>query len=263
MKVSKKIQIGVATQKNYEFPLDFSYLPIQTGASLSTTTLSIQRDDEGDNISHLNESFCELTALYWLWKNVKADYYGLCHYRRYFSPSDKKYINLKGKKILHPESINSIFSNYDLILPKKRSYYIETIYDHYKHGHSEDDLRLLEEILRNNFPDYLDSYKTVMNGRSISLYNMFIMKDHVFNQYCEWLFRILFLLENSIRDKSYGPYQKRVIGFLGERLLNVWVEKNKDKLNLYREKVINVEGENIINKGFYMILRKLGFARKD
>lgn len=263
MHVPKKIQIAIATQKKYEFPSHDSYIPIQTGSSLSSNILGIQRDDEGENISHLNESFCELTALYWLWKNVKADYYGICHYRRHFHALNNKHLYLANNKILHPDAMLEIFIDHDLILPKKRSYYIETIYDHYKNGHSEDDLEVLESILKEDYPDYVKAYRDVMNSRSISLYNMFIMKDNLFNEYCDWLFSILFKLENSIRGKNYGPYQKRVIGFIGERLLNIWVEKNKNKLNIYRSKVVNIEGENLVKKGFFMILRKLGFAKKD
>ena len=89
------------------------------------------------------------------------------------------------------------------------------------------------------------------------------MKADLFNDYCEWLFKILFLLEESIKEKNYGPYQKRVVGFIAERLLNVWIEKHKHKLNIHRNKVINIEGENIISKAFFMILRKIGIAKKD
>ena len=42
-------------------------------------------DNEGANISSKNKSYCELTTQYWAWKNVDADYYGFCHYRRFFS----------------------------------------------------------------------------------------------------------------------------------------------------------------------------------
>ena len=49
-------------------------------------------DDEGDNISQKNKTYCELTAQYWAWKNEDADYYGFFHYRRYlaFDPSLNK-----------------------------------------------------------------------------------------------------------------------------------------------------------------------------
>jgi hypothetical protein len=260
---NKKIIIGVATQKQYEFPMSDIYLPIQTGSALQSNHLGIQRDDDGLNISNLNESFCELTSLYWMWKNTKADFYGLCHHRRYFSAINGDFLSISNKKILHPDSMYELLSDYDLILPIKRSYYVETIYDHYKHGHSEHDLTTLENILNEHYPEYVDSYNTVMNGRSISLYNMFIMKSDLFNDYCEWLFNILFMMQDSIKDKDYGPYQNRVIGFIAERLLNVWVEKNQHNLKIYRNKVINIEGENLLSKGFFMVLRKLGLFKKD
>jgi hypothetical protein len=81
-----KLVISIATHKSYEFPNDQNYLPIQVGKAISKDDLKLQGDDSGDNISSLNKYFCELTAHYWMWKNVKSDVYGLCHYRRYFSP---------------------------------------------------------------------------------------------------------------------------------------------------------------------------------
>ena len=61
------------------------YLPIHVGKALNTNDLGIAGDDTGDNISSKNKSYCELTGLYWAWKNLKGvDIIGLCHYRRYF-----------------------------------------------------------------------------------------------------------------------------------------------------------------------------------
>ena len=61
------------------------YMPLQVGKALSDVDLGVQGDDEGDNISTKNPNYCELTGLYWAWKNLKdADYIGLAHYRRYF-----------------------------------------------------------------------------------------------------------------------------------------------------------------------------------
>ena len=121
-----KTNIIIATHKNYPLLKDDRYLPVFVGAAVSDLDLPYQRDDEGENISDLNPYFCELTGLYWAWKNLKADYVGLCHYHRY--------LDLTNIKI----------ENYDIILPKKRHYYIETIYDQYRHSHGSFGLDIYE-----------------------------------------------------------------------------------------------------------------------
>ena len=44
-----------------------------------------------ENISQLNPYYCELTGLYWAWKNLDCDYLGLVHYRRYFTKKNQFY----------------------------------------------------------------------------------------------------------------------------------------------------------------------------
>ena len=79
------IKILVATHKDYFMPHDDGlYLPIKVGNALSRLEGRFQGDDTGENISEKNPYYCELTALYWGWKNLNSDYIGLVHYRRHF-----------------------------------------------------------------------------------------------------------------------------------------------------------------------------------
>ena len=62
------------------------YIPMRCGAVFDQENpMGIAGDDTGDNISERRMSFCEFTVQYWAWKNIRADYCGLCHYRRYLS----------------------------------------------------------------------------------------------------------------------------------------------------------------------------------
>ena len=87
-----EIKIIIATHKEYDLPHDPLYLPVHAGSRIHGYSLPYTADNTGDNISGKNASFCELTALYWAWKNVDADYIGLCHYRRYFCGRGRKQI---------------------------------------------------------------------------------------------------------------------------------------------------------------------------
>ncbi|MBQ3973839.1 MAG: DUF4422 domain-containing protein, partial [Lachnospiraceae bacterium] len=78
--MAKTIKIIVASHKSYWMPEDPVYLPVQVGAA-GKEDLGYVRDDSGDNISGKNVNYCELTGLYWAWKNLEADYIGLAHYR--------------------------------------------------------------------------------------------------------------------------------------------------------------------------------------
>lgn len=249
------VSILVITHKNYDFPQTSIYQPLWVGKKSGQSSANFLSDNTGEHISEKNSSFCELTGLYWAWKNdffYNADYVGLVHYRRYFRGNGEK---LKGKSILSEENITTLLKKYDCILPKKRNYFIESIYSHYKHAHHIQDLDATREILAEDYPEYIERFDKIMSGKTLHLYNMFIMKKSDVDQYCAWLFDILFKLEEKIDILTYDNYQKRVFGFIAERLLNVWIAHHQ--LKIKEVPVVNLEGENLLLKATNLIIRKL------
>ncbi|WP_407378394.1 DUF4422 domain-containing protein [Megamonas funiformis] len=218
------IKILVVTHKKYWMPKIEMYLPIQVGL-INKNDLGYLKDNTGDNISYKNPNYCELTAMYWAWKNIDVDYIGICHYRRYFTNKNKLKRFIIGKKnsILTEKEVEILLNKYDVILPKK-NIFKESIKEQYAKNHKEKDLYIVENIIYKKYPQYMDIFYKVMNGNSGYFLNMFVMRKKVFNNYCKWLFSILFETERSINLKEYDTYQSRIFGFLSERLFNVWLE---------------------------------------
>ncbi len=237
-------------------PADEGYVPIHVGKE-GKEDLGFLGDDTGEHISGKNANYCELTALYWIWKNASSDVVGLCHYRRYFS----EVIDRPTKKedpfshILHTDDVNFLLEAYDVILPKKRDYYIESVWSHYKHAHHIQDLAAAKGILMRDYPEYVDSFNKVMNGRKLHLYNMFIMKKELFNEYAQWLFAILKKLEEEIHIEQYSPYQARVFGFISERLFNVWIHHHQLQIKMLG--IVSIEKENKLKKYISFLSRKI------
>lgn len=248
------IKILVATHKQYWMPEDKIYLPIRVGR-VEKADLGYLGDDTGDNISAKNANYCELTGLYWAWKNLKCDYIGLCHYRRYFahavSGSD---MEKKKLAILQRTDYEKLLKQYDVILPKQRNYFIETVRSQYEHAHNKNDLALTEQIVAELYPEYSEAFCKVMGGTKLHIFNMFVMKKEKFDEYCQWLFTILFELEKRIDISSYSQYEARVFGFLSERLLNVWLEKQK--LKVKGIDVVFLEKIDWFDKGMKFLKRK-------
>ena len=246
------VKILIATHKPYWMPDDDIYLPIQVGSAISKTDLGYCRDDSGDNIRTKNKNYCELTGLYWAWKNLDADYIGLAHYRRHFTVKrgrDKKTLPITGREI------TDILKTTDVILPKKRSYYIETSYSHYIHAHHKEDLGVTEQIITEKYPEYLDAYNRVMNSSKGHRFNMFVMKKEIFDSYCKWLFDILFELEKRLDISDYSVNDARVFGFVAERILDVWIQKNQID---YKEiPYVFMEKQNWIKKVGAFLRRKI------
>ena len=197
------LKIIIATHKEYKLNKEDYYLPVFCGSAVSQLNLPYQRDDEGDNISSKNKYYSELTGLYWAYKNLKADYIGLCHYHRYLDIS------------------NIDISKHEIILPRKRHYYIETIYDQYKHAHGSIGLDTVREIISKDHNEYLSSFDEHMKKTAEHNCNMFIMRYDIFIQYCDFLFDILFKAEERLGNTD------RLYGYISERLLDVFIKKNR------------------------------------
>lgn len=238
-------------------PLDDIYIPIHVGKE-GKSEIGYLGDNTGDNISLKNANYCELTGLYWAWKNLDCDYIGLSHYRRYFSVKSllekHKQKDNKFNLILGENEIKELLKNCDIIVPKKRNYYIETVYDHYKNAHYESDLLEVKNILKSKYPEFLDDFEKIMNGKTLHLYNMFVMKKRDFDEYCSWVFDILFELEKKIDISNYDSYQGRIYGFLSERLFNIWITKKK--LKIKELNVISLEKIDWVKKIKEFLKRK-------
>lgn len=248
------IKILVATHKAYWMPKDDVYLPLHVGRE-GKQDLGFIGDNTGDNISVKNPNYCELTGLYWAWKNVQCDYIGLCHYRRYFcTGSHGSDLESKHKAIFQRSDYEKLLQKYDVILPKKRNYYIETVRSQYEHAHIKSDLDEVERIIKERCPEYSEAFMKVMNSTKLHILNMFAMRKEFFDEYSDWLFSILFELEERIDINQYDTYQSRVYGFLGERLFNVWLEKRK--LRSVEVDVVNLEPVDWFKKICCFISRK-------
>ena len=256
----KNIRIIIATHKKYKMPEDEIYIPLQVGAE-GKESLGYEEDNTGDNISLKNPYYCELTGLYWAWKNLNADYIGLSHYRRHFTCSKKipKTEKEKFDILLNSKQANELLNDVDIILPRKRKYYIENLYDHYKHTMFIEPLDETRNIIKEQCQEYLPEFDKLHKRTSSHMFNMFVMKKEYLDQYCEWLFNILFELEKRVDPKQYDSFQARYLGRVSELLLDVWI--NTNKLNYKEVKVIDMQNVNWLKKGTAFLRAKF-FGKK-
>ncbi len=238
---SKKIVTMVVTHKDYSMPQDEMYLPVCVGIGKEQLRSKFTPDDAGENISELNPQYCELTALYWAWKNLNCDILGLVHYRRHMTLK-RKCNSLKD--VLSSDEALILLNTYDIIAIRR--WYPETVKVHYIKCHRNcrelmsKHIELLRETISELSPECIDCFDNVMNGHSAYMFNMFIMEKSESDKYCEWVFPILFCLENKIKNK--GVEYERLMGTLAEFLFNVWIEahhKNVKAVKLYAPEASN------------------------
>lgn len=263
-----KLKILVCCHKECELPENSIFFPVQVGAALTEKHWGIQRDDQVagelcDNISSKNKSYCELTAMYWAWKNIKKvfpdiKYIGLNHYRRFFSFNEKilfdeiiirKETDLLKYKIDNKKISNCLLNN-QIIISKERVYpYPLSVA--YAVSHISTDFWKLRKCVHDLSPEYDEAFTDILlRNNTMSHYNMFIMAIDEFDKYCEWLFKILAEMEKRINISNYSVVQGRIFGYMAERLLNVWL-CNKN----YRQKMFPVYKYS--NESQYSFIKRL------
>ena len=206
--------------------------PVQVGAALADIHYpGFLHDDTGENISNKNRSYCELTAQYWAWKNIDADYYGFFHYRRYLYPDTnarrpyriEEEPNLSLLEKLGYGDLGNLIQQYDVILPKGENMYVP-VWKHYAQAtfHYGEDLSLVRDILLECHPEFAGAAEAYLNGSMCYFGNLFIMRRAVFKTYCAWLFPLLAEFDARADTSGYSPQERRVDGYLAERLLGIY-----------------------------------------
>ncbi len=264
-----KIWVVIATHKLYPMPKDKMYIPLHVGAEGKfddegmPLDFGFQKDNTGENISDKNAQFCELTGLYWAWKNLDSEYLGLVHYRRHFQGSRYSIVKEKTDRVLNYKEIRPLLSKYKVFVPKKRHYYIETLEQHYAHNHRIEELNTARDIMFEKYPEYKEAYDIAIHRTWGYMFNMMIMQHDLMDEYCTWIFDILFELEKRLEDDSdtLTDFENRFPGRVSERLFNVWLtyqihegrikeEEIKEIPFMYTEKI------NLLNKGMTFLKAK-------
>ena len=243
------LKILVCCHKSCELPPldDGILLPIHAGKESSNADLHMQGDNEVngqpcDNISSKNNNWCELTVIYWAWKNIRkvypnVKYVGVSHYRRYFSFSDQKTRRrdpeeIKNYRVDLRKAIDILESG-KIIVPTKNPGSLPLAIG-YCMGHLCTDYYAFRDVVKNDYPDYFPAFEKIFErGNEFYAMNMFVMKYDDFVKYCEWLFGILFKTAEKV-DPHNDEYHRRAFGYISERLFNVWLVKNRKKTHSLR-----------------------------
>lgn len=214
--------IYIVTHRRVKLPLLKGYLLMQVGNAPENFPGCI-RDDTGYSIAKKNANYCELTALYWIWKNTDDEYKGITHYRRFFG---KRPLSSSERDIMSYDALLGLLREEDIVLAGPTVYHVSAREQLLMECCTEDTFDKLRSIVDETCPEYSGTFDTFFSGNRVSQYNMLFCRRELFDAYCAWLFPILFRLEDQVDLTHVNDYQKRLFGFLSERLLNVWVLRN-------------------------------------
>lgn len=209
------VKIFAMTHKEFDVPNDPMYVPLHVGHAKAQKDFGYMGDDTGDNISDLNCYYAELSGVYWVWKNYnEADCVGVCHYRRFLTDEN-------GYAFTQQE-YEEILGQYDIVTTKQLE-----LPNSYRYGfgahHNVAILDETGEIIKERYPQFYDTYVSLVNQNKTYFGNMMVAKKDVYDEYCAWLFDIFFELQKRVDLTFADDYHKRVFGFVSEFLLYVWV----------------------------------------
>ncbi len=225
---NEEIHIYEVTHKRF-LPINVpGYYPIHAGKT-NELDFGYIGDNIGDNISIYNALINEGTALYWIWKNDTADIVGLNHYRRFFSSL------LNPNWAVQEIEIYMILDKYEMIVAEPFIDWEGSVKKRLKNSICEEAFvegyEKLCDVFGKRSAIEQQVFKDVFEGKLMYSCNMFITTRELLDQYCNWLFPIVFELIETVEIKEqWDNYSKRVIGFIAERLLTVWIVLTKCKV---------------------------------
>lgn len=239
------VKILISCHKQADHPASEILLPIQVGAANAKKRFpGMLQDDEGiDHLSQKNPQYCELTAQYWAWKNLDCDYYGFCHYRRYFNFSQTQYTedlwgNILDKYIddtaaqkygFDDQTIQALVEQYDIITTSRKDlrkmpehfHSVRAQYQKAPRLHGKD-LQTILDIIDEKYPAFHDVAHQHCDGHITSFCNMYILRKDIFHSYCAWMFDILAEFERRTDMSLYSQEALRTPGHLSERLFGIY-----------------------------------------
>ncbi|MBA4850524.1 DUF4422 domain-containing protein [Emticicia sp. BO119] len=254
----KKVMIYIATHKpcvNYLY--ENGYHLLHSGAEKSSYKINEGfKDNSGDNISAMNPLFCELTGLYWMWKNgEECDYTGLVHYRRFLGR--RRYaLNIK-KNILDEKQIINLLNKYDAILPNYvRRSNINGYFEDYSKIREQRSYVLIRNAIIKVCPNYISAFEAVFTSPKMFFGNIIITKKGILDKYAQWLFNLETQIVKDIENNN-DIVQPRELGYLSEWMLNIYF-KYHEEYNLIHKPIFFTEKKNNIIYILKILFERIG-----
>lgn len=222
------------------------YHNIACGKALEEDYDILPGDDTGDNISAKKAIYSEYTVQYWAWRNYDADYYGLCHYRRYLSFADEFFPEWNNQRfvsepylaketvkkygLLSEQNMRKTIEQYDVITSVTYETSSEpimprchTVRDLFGRNPqlltSYEDISLMQDIVKEKFPQYYKALEDELNSDRHRGFNCYVMKKELFQLMCEYEFGVFFELEKKLSFTN----NPREMGYLGEILYGSFI----------------------------------------
>lgn len=267
--MNDKIKIFVIGHKPFGIPKSDVLVPVIAGAKNKDLSKfadnKFLRDDIGENISDKNSFYSELTAQYYVMKNIDVDYYGFFHYRRYLNFSEKTntrpyvYFTKDVEKLgnfIDIENAENIISKYDLLLPRPEHFHmsVKKHYETSKNHIYKNALQNILDITKEIYTEYLEDIDSYIEGYENYLGNMYIMKKEIAYEYFNFLFNVF-----EKFDSIYKDVPQRTQGFLSERLFGVFFNHMKRTTDikykfLQRVDVLKYYDKKLLRRLSYCIL---------
>ena len=210
--MSNQVKIFVVAHKPFGMPEGEALVPIHVGRAVSRLKdemAGMIGDDTGENISEKNPSYCEMTAHYWIWKNVKdCDYVGVCHYRRYFG------IDITEK------TVSEVMDNADVLMVEP-SWHLDSVYAYFAKFMGAENMTILWLVMRRRCPEYVETLEKICDGVKFHPFNMLLCRKSLFDEYAEWMFSILGECEKMVKPSPYTN-GRRALAYMAELLTGVY-----------------------------------------